>query len=219
MGKIRVREERGARPSPRGRSSTAGKPTRDPNVMYAEPHGALVPFGGHKGYALAVMTELLAGALTGGPASSRATSGMGGVINNMFTVLIDPAASPGVDWLRREIDGLHRLREGVAAGRSEAARPGARRAGAHRAGRARLATGIEVDATTWAEIVDAATTVGLTRAEVATLSASVGLPRAAGPTAASASRPPAAPEYAKLRTRLIPGSSTRGPTPQMNASS
>src|SRR5204863_9768155 len=27
------------------------------------------------------------------------------------------------------------------------------------------------------------------------------------------------PEYAKLRIRLMPGSSTRGPTPQMNASS
>ena len=35
--------------------------------MYAEPHGALLPFGGHKGYALAVVTELLAGALSGGP--------------------------------------------------------------------------------------------------------------------------------------------------------
>ena len=74
--------------------------------MYSEPHGALLPFGGHKGYALAVVTELLAGALSGGPTIQPGNPRMGGVINNMFTVLIDPARFAGVDWLRREIDGF-----------------------------------------------------------------------------------------------------------------
>jgi uncharacterized oxidoreductase len=79
MGKIRVAKNEG-KPAPEGALIDAkGKPTRDPNVMYSEPHGALLPFGGHKGYALAVMTELLATALTGGPSIQPGNQRMGGV--------------------------------------------------------------------------------------------------------------------------------------------
>ena len=66
----------------------------------------LLPFGGHKGYALAVVTELLAGALSGGPTIQPGNPRLGGVINNMFTVLIDPARFAGLDWFRRETDGF-----------------------------------------------------------------------------------------------------------------
>jgi LDH2 family malate/lactate/ureidoglycolate dehydrogenase len=52
-----------------------------------------LPFGGHKGYALAVVTELLATALTGGPSIQPGNQRMGGVVNNMFTVLVDPCSS------------------------------------------------------------------------------------------------------------------------------
>jgi delta1-piperideine-2-carboxylate reductase len=41
-----------------------GEPTTDPKAM--QDGGALLPFGGHKGAAIAVMVELLAAALTGG---------------------------------------------------------------------------------------------------------------------------------------------------------
>src|SRR5207249_323783 len=64
------------------------------------------PVGGHKGYALAVVTELLAGALSGGPTIQPGNPRRGGTVNNMFAVLIDPARLAGVDWLRREIDGF-----------------------------------------------------------------------------------------------------------------
>ena len=63
MGKVRVAKNEGHEVDAGILIDHAGKPTRDPNVMYTEPHGALLPFGGHKGYALAVVTELLAGAL------------------------------------------------------------------------------------------------------------------------------------------------------------
>jgi uncharacterized oxidoreductase len=170
MGKIRVAKNEG-KPAPEGALiDSKGRPTRDPNVMYSEPHGALVPFGGHKGYALAVMTELLATALTGGPSIQPGNQRMGGVINNMFTVLVDPGRLAGVDWLRREIDGfLDYVKASPPADpKLPVLVPGEpeRLAQAER-GRA----GIEVDATTWAEIVDAAEAVGLTRAEVAALSA------------------------------------------------
>ncbi len=67
MGKVRVAKNEGE-PAPEGTLiDSKGQPTRDPNVMYDEPPGAMLPFGGHKGYALAVVAELLAGALSGGP--------------------------------------------------------------------------------------------------------------------------------------------------------
>jgi uncharacterized oxidoreductase len=53
--------------------------------------GALLPFGGHKGYALALFIELLCGGLTGAGLSERPenapTQGAGG--NACFTIVID----------------------------------------------------------------------------------------------------------------------------------
>jgi uncharacterized oxidoreductase len=162
MGKIRVAKNEG-KPAPEGALIDAkGKPTRDPNVMYSEPHGALLPFGGHKGYALAVVTELLATALTGGPSIQPGNQRMGGVVNNMFTVLVDPARLAGVDWLKREIDGFidYVKTSPPADPKLPVLVPGEpeRIAQAER-GR----TGIEVDATTWGEILAAADSVGQAR--------------------------------------------------------
>jgi uncharacterized oxidoreductase len=97
MGKIRVAKNEG-KPAPEGALiDSKGRPTRDPNVMYSEPHGALVPFGGHKGYALAVMTELLATALTGRPSIQPGNQRMGGVIN----IHVHGAGRPGPPRGRR----------------------------------------------------------------------------------------------------------------------
>jgi uncharacterized oxidoreductase len=179
MGKVRVAKNEG-HPVPEGvLIDEAGRPTRDPGVMYREPHGALVPFGGHKGYALAVMTELLAGALSGGPTIQPANPRRGGTVNNMFAVLVDPARLAGVDWLHREIDGFL---DYVKA--SPPADPGApvlvpgdpeRRARDERS-----RSGIEVDTTTWEEILDAGEKVGLTRGAIDAL--------VTGPGAAAGSR-------------------------------
>ncbi|MGH7305612.1 MAG: malate/lactate/ureidoglycolate dehydrogenase [Candidatus Rokuibacteriota bacterium] len=165
-GKIRVAKNAG-KPAPEGALIDAkGQPTRDPNVMYSEPHGALLPFGGHKGYALAVMTELLATALTGGPSIQPGNQRMGGVVNNMFTMLVDPARLAGVDWLRREIDGFidYVKASPPADPRLPVLVPGEpeRIAQVERA-----RAGIEVDATTWEEILAAADAVGLPRSAAA----------------------------------------------------
>ena len=47
-----------------------GKPTTDPNQLYGDPPGSILPLGGdqaYKGFGLAFMIELLAGGLSGGP--------------------------------------------------------------------------------------------------------------------------------------------------------
>ncbi len=68
-GKVRVQSNRGE-PVPEGWLIDAeGRPTTDPDVLYGEPGGSILPLGGsaagHKGYGLNVALELLAGALSG----------------------------------------------------------------------------------------------------------------------------------------------------------
>jgi len=72
MGKVRVARNEGHEVEPGILIDPKGKPTRDPNVMYSEPHGALLPFGGHKGYALALAMHAL-GVLCSGTADKEST--------------------------------------------------------------------------------------------------------------------------------------------------
>jgi uncharacterized oxidoreductase len=164
MGKVRVAKNEG-KPVDEGiLIGPDGQPTRDPGVMYSEPHGAILPFGGHKGYALAVVTELLACALSGGPTIQPANPRLGGTVNNMLAILIDPARLAGIDWFRREVEGFVAYVKA-----SPPAHPGAPvlvPGDPERIAREeRARTGIYVDATTWGEILEAGEKVGLSRAE------------------------------------------------------
>jgi uncharacterized oxidoreductase len=163
MGKVRVARNEGKLVDEGVLIDETGRPTRDPNVMYRERHGALLPFGGHKGYALAVVTELLAGALSGGPTIQPGNPRMGGLINNMFSVLVDPARLAGVDWLRREIDGF--VEYVKASPPADAAAPVLVPGDPERLARERRQReGIDVDDTTWSEVMAAGQQLGLERA-------------------------------------------------------
>ena len=161
-GKVRVARNEGKLLPDGILIDEAGRPTRDPEVMYREPRGALLPFGGHKGYALALVTELLAGALSGGPTIQPGNPRMGGTINNMFAVLVDPARLAGVEWLRREIDGFvdYVKASPPADPKVPVLVPGDPERTAHRE---RSRDGIEVDPTTWEEILAAADKIGFGR--------------------------------------------------------
>jgi uncharacterized oxidoreductase len=168
MGKVRVAKNEGHLVGEGILIDEKGQPTRDPNVMYREPHGALLPFGGHKGYALAVVTELLAGALSGGPTIQPDNERKGGTINNMFAVLVDPARLAGVDWLRREIDGFIDYVKGSPP--ADATAPVLVPGDPERIARAeRSRTGVSVDATTWEEILQSGEAIGLPRAKAQAL--------------------------------------------------
>ena len=168
MGKVRVAKNEGHLVPEGILIDPKGQPTRDPNVMYSEPHGALRPFGGHKGYGLAVITELLAGAMTGGPTIQPGNQRMGATVNNMFALLIDPARLAGVDWFRREVNGfVDYVKASPPANAGEPVLvPGdPERIAREERGR----TGITVDTTTWNEILEAAEKVGLARADIEAL--------------------------------------------------
>jgi delta1-piperideine-2-carboxylate reductase len=109
--------------------------------------GALLPFGGNKGASIAVMIEILAAALTGGPfafedqsPSETATTSKGG----QFLLLIDPARADAAFAVR--ISSLVEAIKASGAGRL----PGERR---HNTRSTNIREGIEVDPATYASLV------------------------------------------------------------------
>ncbi len=65
LGKVRVAHNAGKPMLDGALLDHAGQPTTDPSVMYTEPRGVVLPFGEHKGSGLALVCELLAGAIVG----------------------------------------------------------------------------------------------------------------------------------------------------------
>ena len=94
-GKARVAYNKGVRVPPGSLLDANGQPTDDPAVMFEPPegpHGALRTFAAHKGYALAMVCELLGAALTGGETCQPAHfAPQWAIWNNMLTILFDPA--------------------------------------------------------------------------------------------------------------------------------
>ena len=148
IGKARVARNQGVPAPEDSLLDPAGRPTRDPAVMFREPQGALIPMGEHKGSGLAILCELLAGALTGGRTIQPAHPREGGIINNMLSVIIDPdvfgppggalGRDPGADRLRQVGAAPRRLRRGAGAGRAGAAPPRPAPRARDRGGRAHL---------------------------------------------------------------------------------
>lgn len=164
MGKVRVAYNKGEHVKPDTLLDAQGEPSTDPAVMFSEPGGAIVAFGEHKGYGMAVICEILGGALAGGfTLHGRPTART--IINNMLTFIVDPRrlgtaerlaeeARAFADWVCASppLDGFDRVR---LAGEPE-----------REFRRLRLAKGIPIDATTWQQILAAGEAVGLAAAEV-----------------------------------------------------
>jgi hydroxycarboxylate dehydrogenase B len=165
QGKMRVAYNQGVQVEPGTLIDELGHPTTDPGVVVVPQSnglfGALLAFGEHKGYGLAVACELLGGALTGGGTWHKPTDpAVRAVVNGMLTILIDPArlgtqaafeqeALVFVDWLKESpaAPGFHDVQ---IAGEPE------------RATRLRReAEGVEIDAITWQEMVTAGLKLGV----------------------------------------------------------
>ena len=161
FGKARVAHHRGQPVAAGALIDEAGRPTRDPGTLFREPRGAMLPFGGHKGYGLAVACEILAGALAGG-GTLHAPPGSGAIINNMLSFIVDP---------ERLGTAAHLAQEARAFAEWVKASPPSRDAAVllpgdpERASRARRSEeGIPIDANTWAELIAAGVGLGLEEA-------------------------------------------------------
>ncbi|HVE48171.1 MAG TPA: malate/lactate/ureidoglycolate dehydrogenase [Casimicrobiaceae bacterium] len=81
-----------------------GQPTNDPSVMWRENRGAILSFAQHKGWALSTMCEILGGALSGGHVQTGRD--FHPMLNNMLTLVFDPARLGTADLLDEEIARL-----------------------------------------------------------------------------------------------------------------
>jgi uncharacterized oxidoreductase len=161
IGKVRVAYNE-KRQLPLGTIIDAkGAPSTDPAVIYEEPQGAILPFGEHKGSGLAVMCELLAGALVGGITNQASTPQDRGLTNNMLSILIDPQRFTSDTIFHHEIEAI--LKHVTDSPAADPAHPVVTAGEPERQSRARrLEQGIPIDAVTWAGIVAAAKSVGVT---------------------------------------------------------
>ena len=160
QGKTRVAYNKGLPVEPGTIIDNHGEPTTDPRYTVVEPSGALLPFGEHKGAGLALICELLGGALAGGATVRAAVDARRQVLNSMFSILVDPGKLGTAENLAREMEGLVAW---YTASPPVAGLDHVKIAGEpEREWKAqRLAGGIPVDAATWREIVAAAAKVGV----------------------------------------------------------
>jgi uncharacterized oxidoreductase len=156
-GKIRVALNKGVNVPEGCLIDAAGRPTSDPKTFYGPPPGAILPFGGHKGYGLAVITDLLAGALTGGGCSAP---GVDRLVNNMLSIHIHPSFFQTEAEFFREVSRFHAFVKSSrpATPGGEILLPGEVEAQTRAL---RLKEGIEVDDTTWGQILAAGLLAGL----------------------------------------------------------
>lgn len=159
-GKARVAHNKGVEAPEGSLIDHEGRPTNDPSVLFDEPHGALRAMGLHKGGGLAIMCELLGGALTGGLTTREETAhDATSIYNSMTSILIDPnalgsldsgAADAFLEWVKASPAPAGAEHGPLLPGEVE------------RATRAtRTRDGLPVDETTWRGIADAARAAGV----------------------------------------------------------
>jgi len=152
-GKVRVKKIAGQKVPEGWLLDCDGKPTTDPNTLYGNPPGTILPMGGdqaYKGFALGLMVEIFASALSGGPCIREVPINQNG--NCMFMMLVNPANLAGQDHFTTEVANLAEFIVGCPRieGIKEILLPGdpERRVFAQR-----MATGVPLDDGNWNELL------------------------------------------------------------------
>ena len=117
MGEVQVAKREGHK-VPLGTGLTKeGKETTDPGAI--ADGGVLLPFGGYKGSAIAMMVELMAGALVGDNFSfetaAKDTNDGGPPSGGEFILAISPEKTSGKDWAKHSDEFFNKMKsmEGV----------------------------------------------------------------------------------------------------------
>ncbi|WP_130834362.1 malate/lactate/ureidoglycolate dehydrogenase [[Erwinia] mediterraneensis] len=161
FGKTRVAWNKGVEVAPGYLIDYQGKGTTDPGVMHQQPYGSLLPFGLHKGYALATMCEILGGALSGGRTTHDATvqdSSNSAIFNCMTTIILNPEAFDAPAMHEEAEAFLDWVKRSPQSGDEPILVPGEWEE-ANR--KARLEQGIPLDANSWEQICQAAHQAGM----------------------------------------------------------
>lgn len=162
VGKVKVAFNAGKQVPAGALVTHEGAPSTDPAVIYGQgPRGALQPFGGHKGYGLALVCEILGGALTGGGTNQPATPNDRGIVNGMLGIVLDPARLTENPAFANEVDAICEHVRASAPARVILPGEPERRMRAER-----LARGIPLDEVTWGDLSACATRLGLEEAKI-----------------------------------------------------
>jgi LDH2 family malate/lactate/ureidoglycolate dehydrogenase len=158
-GKVRVAVDAGAKLPPGYLIDGQGRPTTDPEKLADD--GGLLPFGGHKGYAMSVMAELFGKVLTGADLPGGPPEEVFCRSGALFIAISIGAFRPAASAKRNAKTLVTKLR-GVppASGVERVMTPGEPERTTQRH---RLVVGIEVPRKTWEAIVAAGESVGLSR--------------------------------------------------------
>lgn len=108
--KIREAIKRGASIPDTWATDRAGKPTTDPRAAV---EGFLMPFGGYKGYGLAVMVDLFAGVLAGADYLTRVGNWIDAPQRPQkighFFIVVDTARLGSAEWLAERVADFARI--------------------------------------------------------------------------------------------------------------
>jgi len=160
-GKVRVLKIAG-KTCPEGwLVDSTGQPTTDPNALYADPPGAILPMGGnqaYKGFGLCLMIDILTGALSGGLTAREKPFDKKG--NCVFMLILNPAKFGGAEHFAGEVTQLaDYVRSCPTVDGSDIVLPGDPE---RRILASRTANGIEFDDENWAQLTSMAATLGVT---------------------------------------------------------
>jgi len=158
-GKVRVKKIAGEKVPDGWLLDNEGRPTNDPNTLYGNPPGSILPMGGaqaYKGFGLGLMIEILTGALSGGVCAREVPYPKKG--NCVFVLLLDPAAFGGAQHFQDEVTQLTQYIRGCPRidGVDRILLPG----DPERLTQSkRVAQGISLDTENWNQLVKLATTL------------------------------------------------------------
>ena len=164
VGKTRVAWLQGKRVPLGAVVDSEGRLTDDPGVLFPEYTGALNPFGEHKGYGLAMASELLSSIFGGGETIAESRDSQR-IHNSMLAIIIDPAKFGGAagDWKARVERFIEWTKSSAPSENAmEVLAPGDPEFRA----RALFGDQVRYDEQSWKQIAEAGLKVGLSQAEI-----------------------------------------------------
>lgn len=156
-GKVTIAHNSGKQVPPGCILDSEGRPSTNPGDFIGPPEGALLPMAGHKGFALALLGDLLAGGISGAGCSRPTGKRVG---NSFLATVVDIAQFRDLGSFDEEVNNLVQYVKSskLAAGFSEILIPGEPEA---RERARREARGIPVDDGTWGQITETAKRYGV----------------------------------------------------------
>jgi len=159
-GKVRVKRNRGEQTPDGWLLDSDGNPTNDPNKLYGDPPGSILPLGGatagHKGYGLNIAIELLAGVLSG--TGTIGTSPR--LANGVLLIILDIAQFLPLDEFYSQAEAFiaHVKSSPPAEGFDEILFPGEIE---QKVKRQRVQDGIFIEDETWQQVIECSRKLGV----------------------------------------------------------